>query len=36
MDGATSGHMEALIRVIKYVEMTRDYELILDPGEQDI
>ena len=34
MDGATSGHMKALIRVIKYVEKTKDYELVLDPGQE--
>ena len=33
MDRATSGHMKVLIRVIKYVEMTKDYELILDLGQ---
>ena len=33
MDGATSGHMKALIRVIKYVEKTKDYELVLDPEQ---
>ena len=32
IDGATSGHMKALIRVIKYVEKMKDYELVLDPG----
>ena len=34
MDRAMSGHMKALIRVIKYVEMTKDYELVLDPGQE--
>ena len=34
MDGATSGHMKALIRVIMYVETTKDYEVVLDPGQE--
>ena len=34
MDGATSSHMKALIRVIKYVEKTKDYKLVLDPGQE--
>jgi len=33
IDRAMSGHMKALIRVIKYVKQTRDYELVMDPGQ---
>ena len=35
MDGANEGHMKALLRVIKFVEVTKNYKLIFERDDSD-
>ena len=35
MDGANASHMKALIRAIKFVELTKDYKLIMRKNNMD-